>query len=101
MDANKAPNFPTYSTRTTAEKRRKRLKKLERLKKDDFFKKSSQSLPNIEKKIINPAEIWITLRLPTRVLPRSPTFSLSIVIGNKAQIFKSSNGTKNIGLIIY
>lgn len=32
--------------------------------------------PSIEKNIINPAEIWITLRLPTRVLPSNPTFSL-------------------------
>ncbi len=32
--------------------------------------------PKIEKKIMKTAEIWITLRLPTRVSPISPTFSL-------------------------
>ncbi len=32
--------------------------------------------PKIEKKIMKTAEIWITLRLPTRVNPISPTFSL-------------------------
>lgn len=33
--------------------------------------------PKMEKKIMKPAEIWTTLRLPTRVIPRSPTFSLA------------------------
>lgn len=36
-----------------------------------------ENWPSIEKNIIKPAEIWMTLRLPTRVLPRSPTFSLT------------------------
>lgn len=34
------------------------------------------NIPNREKKSINPAEIWITLRLPTRVNPKRPVFSL-------------------------
>lgn len=38
--------------------------------------------PNIEKKIIKPAEICITLRLPTRVVPKRPTFSLLVWIWN-------------------
>lgn len=34
------------------------------------------NLPRIEKKIINPADIWMTLRLPTRVNANRPAFSL-------------------------
>jgi hypothetical protein len=33
-------------------------------------------LPRMEKKIMKPAEIWITLLLPILVDPRRPTFSL-------------------------
>ena len=32
--------------------------------------------PNIEKKIIKPADICTTRRLPTLVIPRSPIFSM-------------------------
>ena len=35
-----------------------------------------QMLPSMEKKIMKPAEIRITLLLPTLVDPRRPTFSL-------------------------
>lgn len=35
------------------------------------------AIPNIEKKNMNPAEIWTTLRLPTRVSPNSPAFWLN------------------------
>jgi hypothetical protein len=35
-----------------------------------------KKLPNREKKIINPVDIWITLLLPTLVSPRRPIFSL-------------------------
>jgi len=34
--------------------------------------------PYIEKKSMNPADIWMTLRLPTCVKPKSPAFSLNI-----------------------
>lgn len=33
-------------------------------------------LPRMEKNIINPADIWTTLRLPTRVNANKPAFSL-------------------------
>lgn len=33
-------------------------------------------LPRIEKNSINPADIWTTLRLPTRVNANKPAFSL-------------------------
>jgi hypothetical protein len=33
--------------------------------------------PNIEKKNMNPADIWMTLRLPILVKPKSPAFSLN------------------------
>ena len=36
----------------------------------------SSPQPNIEKKIIKPADMCTTRRLPTLVIPRSPTFSL-------------------------
>lgn len=78
------------------EERREKVKKIREVQ--DFFMCAREEqpiyLPNIEKKIINPAEIWITLRLPTRVLPRSPTFSLSIIIRNKAQIFNPPMGER-------
>lgn len=35
-----------------------------------------ETVPRIEKKIMNPAEICTTLRLPTRVSAKRPTFSL-------------------------
>lgn len=37
--------------------------------------KKAPNFPNMEKKIINPVDIWITLLLPTFVSPRSPMFS--------------------------
>jgi hypothetical protein len=36
-------------------------------------------LPRMEKKIMNPADIWTTLRLPTRVKAKRPAFSLYTV----------------------
>lgn len=36
----------------------------------------SSNKPSIEKNSMKPAEIWTTLRLPTRVRPNKPTFSL-------------------------
>lgn len=36
----------------------------------------NNKLPNMEKNIINPVDIWITLLLPTFVSPRRPMFSL-------------------------
>lgn len=37
----------------------------------------ADATPNIEKKSMNPADISMTLRLPTRVKPSSPAFSLN------------------------
>lgn len=37
---------------------------------------NQEKSPNMEKKIMNPAEICMTLLLPILVEPRSPTFSL-------------------------
>jgi len=34
--------------------------------------------PRMEKKIMKPADIWTTLRLPTRVNANKPAFSLKI-----------------------
>lgn len=34
-------------------------------------------IPNTEKKIMNPADIWLTLRLPTLVKANRPAFSLN------------------------
>jgi hypothetical protein len=47
--------------------------------------------PKIEKKIMKTAEIWITLRLPTRVSPISPTFSLQKSANIKNQTQDKSN----------
>lgn len=40
---------------------------------------SAPNFPSMEKKIMNPAEICITLLLPTLVDPRRPTFSTETV----------------------
>lgn len=39
-------------------------------------------LPRMEKKIMNPADIWTTLRLPTRVNASKPAFSLESIMKN-------------------
>jgi hypothetical protein len=49
------------------------------------------NFPKIEKKIMKTAEIWITLRLPTRVSPISPTFSLQKSANIKNQTQDKSN----------
>lgn len=36
----------------------------------------------MEKNIMKPADIWTTLRLPTRVKPRRPTFSLQFTMSH-------------------
>lgn len=41
------------------------------------------SIPNIEKKIMKPADIWMTLRLPTLVNANRPAFSLRAVMRRK------------------
>lgn len=38
------------------------------------------NLPSMEKKIMKLAEIWTTLRLPTRVKANKPAFSLEKII---------------------
>jgi hypothetical protein len=40
--------------------------------------KIAPNFPRIEKKIMNPADIWTTLRLPTCVKASKPAFSLQI-----------------------
>lgn len=67
IDANKAPNFPTQIERGVL---------LNKILLISQYCRPSNYLPKIEKKIMKPAEIWITRRLPTRVLPRRPIFSL-------------------------
>ena len=42
----------------------------------DMIRVTWASIPNTEKKIINPADIWMTLRLPTLVSANRPAFSL-------------------------
>ena len=41
-----------------------------------LFLQTRKYQPKIEKNIMKPADIWTTLRLPTRVSPSSPMFSL-------------------------
>jgi hypothetical protein len=65
IDAKSAPNFPLY---TDCQKPTKDV--LQNL----YFKLKKK--PNMEKKIMKPAEICMTLLLPTLVEPRRPTFSL-------------------------
>ena len=43
---------------------------------DAYHQKQHCALPRIEKKIMNPADIWTTLRLPTCVKASKPAFSL-------------------------
>lgn len=43
---------------------------------------------------MKPAEIWTTLRLPTRVSPRSPTFSLQHTMATMIKFIIVENGKK-------
>jgi hypothetical protein len=47
----------------------------------------------MEKKIMKPAEIWITLLLPILVSPRRPTFSLCIGQSNIHNVRHNMHGT--------
>jgi hypothetical protein len=47
-------------------------------KKERTSMENNVYIPRIEKKIMNPADIWTTLRLPTCVKASKPAFSLQI-----------------------
>jgi hypothetical protein len=56
--------------------------------------KKAPNFPNMEKKIINPVDIWITLLLPTFVSPRSPMFSLHYIKGKGSFQFTNEHKYK-------
>jgi hypothetical protein len=60
---------------------------------DSIRFEKKRGLPRIEKNIINPAEICTTRRLPTRVKPSNPAFSL---FQNSAKNLQYSDDTTNI-----
>lgn len=76
IDAKRAPNFPGKNTilgniiRNHVE--------YEQTSMEIYVKFCWEfgGVPNIEKKIMKPADIWITLRLPTLVNAKRPAFSL-------------------------
>lgn len=69
IDAKKAPNFPVIN---------KIIDNLNIQVKQqvNVVGNLNKHEPKMEKKNMKPAETWITLRLPTLVSPRRPTFSL-------------------------
>lgn len=70
IDANNAPNFPTHMKDILWDNHIWTNLWHPSISWWNFY------IPNIEKKIMKPAAIWTTRRLPTRVLPRRPIFSL-------------------------
>lgn len=75
IDANKAPNLPIKKLESNLPKCPSggKIRDFQVLSGN---KLGNKLLPKMEKKIMKPAEICITRRLPTRVDPRRPTFSL-------------------------
>lgn len=72
MEANKAPNFPA-TDKIKMERSQEPASSLARRRSRDMF-----CSPSMEKKIMKPAEICMTRRLPILVDPSNPTFSLQV-----------------------